>query len=111
MCLLLQNYNIGNQELLAIKLALEEWRHWLEGAKHLFEVISDHRNLSLRETRRLNPRQARWAFFFTRSHFTVSYQLGHKNIKADALSHLYAPDLPSDQPEPVLPPATIIGAI
>ncbi len=25
------NYDIGNRELLAIKLALEEWRHWLEG--------------------------------------------------------------------------------
>ncbi len=25
-----QNYDIGNRELLAIKLALEEWRHWLE---------------------------------------------------------------------------------
>ncbi|KAK3545455.1 hypothetical protein QTP70_007692 [Hemibagrus guttatus] len=28
-----QNYDIRNRELLAIKLALEEWRHWLEGAK------------------------------------------------------------------------------
>ncbi len=25
-----QNYDVGNQELLAIKLALGEWRHWLE---------------------------------------------------------------------------------
>lgn len=24
------NYDIGNQELLAIKLALEEWRHWFK---------------------------------------------------------------------------------
>lgn len=39
-----QNYDIGNRELLAIKLALEEWRHWLEGAKHNFKVITDHRN-------------------------------------------------------------------
>ncbi|KAL0168422.1 hypothetical protein M9458_036644, partial [Cirrhinus mrigala] len=29
-----QNYNVGNRELLAIKLALEEWRHWLEGSTH-----------------------------------------------------------------------------
>ncbi|XDV31554.1 hypothetical protein PO909_002545 [Leuciscus waleckii] len=35
-----QNYDIGNRELLAIKLALEEWRHWLEGAHHKFEVIT-----------------------------------------------------------------------
>ncbi|KAK3571228.1 hypothetical protein QTP86_005421 [Hemibagrus guttatus] len=37
-----QNYDIGNREVLAIKLALEEWRHWLEGANHPFEVITDH---------------------------------------------------------------------
>ncbi len=24
------NYDIGNQEFLAVKLALDEWRHWLE---------------------------------------------------------------------------------
>ena len=28
-----QNYNIGTKELLAVKLALEEWRQWLEGAQ------------------------------------------------------------------------------
>ncbi|KAK3556936.1 hypothetical protein QTP70_022432 [Hemibagrus guttatus] len=55
-----QNYDIGNRELLAIKLALEEWQHWLEGAIHPFEVITDPKNLQyLREAKRLNPRQAR----------------------------------------------------
>ncbi|KAK3535713.1 hypothetical protein QTP70_020568, partial [Hemibagrus guttatus] len=28
------NYDVGNRELLAIKAALDEWRHWLEGALH-----------------------------------------------------------------------------
>ncbi|KAK3539000.1 hypothetical protein QTP86_023601 [Hemibagrus guttatus] len=36
------NYNVGNQELLSIKAALEEWRHWLEGACHPFQVLTDH---------------------------------------------------------------------
>ncbi|KAK1796929.1 hypothetical protein P4O66_000891 [Electrophorus voltai] len=27
-----QNYNVGDRELLAVKLTLEDWRHWLEGA-------------------------------------------------------------------------------
>jgi len=54
------NYDIGNRELLAVKLALEEWRHWLEGAKHPFLVLTDHKNLQyLRDAKRLNPRQAR----------------------------------------------------
>uniref|UniRef100_A0A9J8BTX3 ribonuclease H n=1 Tax=Cyprinus carpio carpio TaxID=630221 RepID=A0A9J8BTX3_CYPCA len=77
------NYDIGNRELLAINLALEEWRHWLEGAKHPFLVLTDHKNLEyLRVAKRLNPRQARWALFFTRFHFTISYRPGAKIVKA-----------------------------
>lgn len=52
-----RNYDVGNRELLAVKLALEEWRHWLEGAKHPFIVWTDHKNLSyLQQAKRLNPR-------------------------------------------------------
>ncbi|XP_051716342.1 uncharacterized protein sh2d1ab isoform X1 [Ctenopharyngodon idella] len=107
-----QNYDIGNRELLAIKLALEEWRHWLEGALHPFEVITDHRNLEyLREARRLNHRQARWALFFTRFNFTVTYHPGSKNGKADAFSRLSQPDPENMDPETILPPAMIISPI
>ncbi|KAL0161945.1 hypothetical protein M9458_041341, partial [Cirrhinus mrigala] len=38
-----QNYDVGNGELLAIKLALEEWRHWLAGSTHPFTLITDHK--------------------------------------------------------------------
>ncbi|KAK3548954.1 hypothetical protein QTP70_021664 [Hemibagrus guttatus] len=72
-----RNYDVGNRELLAIKAALEEWRHWLDGARHLFQVLTDHRNLEhLRGAKRLNPRQARWVLFFTWFVFTVTYRLG-----------------------------------
>ena len=68
MCLSFQaehNYNVGNRELLAVKWALEGWRHWLEGAPHLFVIWTDHKNLvSIQEARRLIARQARWALFF-----------------------------------------------
>lgn len=40
-----QNYDIGNRELLTIKLALEKYRHWLEGAAHPFIILTDHKNL------------------------------------------------------------------
>ncbi len=40
-----RNYDVGNKELLSIKAALAEWRHWLEGAHHPFQVITDHKNL------------------------------------------------------------------
>ncbi|KAI2648103.1 Transposon Tf2-8 polyprotein [Labeo rohita] len=107
-----QNYDVGNRELLAIKLALEEWRHWLEGANHPFEVITDHKNLQyLREAKRLNPRQARWALFFTRFNFTLTYRPGHRNVKADALSRIHSPDPVTDQPEPILPPAVFMAPI
>uniref|UniRef100_A0A8C1RNS1 Gypsy retrotransposon integrase-like protein 1 n=1 Tax=Cyprinus carpio TaxID=7962 RepID=A0A8C1RNS1_CYPCA len=106
------NYDIGNRELLAIKLALEEWRHWLEGAKHPFLVLTDHKNLEyLRVANRLNPRQARWALFFTRFHFTISYPPGAKNVKADALSRCHAPEENLEEPETILPEKVIISPI
>lgn len=40
-----RHYGIGDKELLAVKLAFEEWRHWLEGAQHPFVVLTDHKNL------------------------------------------------------------------
>lgn len=98
------NYDIGNRELLAVKLALEEWRHWLEGARHPFVVLTDHKNLQyLKEAKRLNPRQARWALFFTRFHFTISYRPGSRNTRADALSRLHSPEEVTDEPETILP--------
>ncbi len=107
-----QNYDIGNRELLAIKLALEEWRHWLEGAVHPFQVITDHRNLEyLRDAKRLNPRQARWALFFTRFHFTITYRPGTQNSRADALSRLHQPMQDTTNPETILPPALFVSPI
>lgn len=54
-----RNYEVGDRELLAIKLALEEWRHLFERAHHLFLVLTDHRNLEyLQNAKRLTPRQA-----------------------------------------------------
>lgn len=39
------NYDVGNYELLAVKLALEEWLHLLEGADHPFAVWTSHKKL------------------------------------------------------------------
>ncbi len=104
-----RNYDMGNRELLAIKLALEEWRHWLEGAQHPFSVITDRKNLEyLRSAKRLNIRQACWALFFTRFLFTITYRPGEKNVKADSLSRVHAPEEPSTS-EPILPPAILVS--
>ncbi|KAK3548052.1 hypothetical protein QTP70_004285 [Hemibagrus guttatus] len=106
------NYDMGNRELLAIKAALEEWRHWLEGARHPFQVLTDHRNLEyLRGAKRLNPRQARWALFFTRFRFTVTYRPGSKNGKADALSRVFETTSKPTRIEPILPVTAILAPV
>lgn len=64
---------IADRELLAVKVALEEWRHWLDGTQHPFIVWADHKNLEyIRKAKRLHPRQARWALFFNRFSFSLS---------------------------------------
>ncbi|KAL0166731.1 hypothetical protein M9458_038575, partial [Cirrhinus mrigala] len=99
-----QNYDVGSRELLAIKLALEEWCHWLEGATHPFTIINDHKNLQyLREARHLNPRQACWALFLTRFNFTITYRPGSKNIP-------FSPEAPSE-PEPIILSNLIVSPI
>ncbi len=61
-----RNYHVGDRELLAVKLALEEWRHWREGTKHPIQVLTYHKNLEyIQQAKRLNPRQARWSLFST----------------------------------------------
>ena len=52
-----RNYDVGNRELLEVKLTLEEWRHWLEGAEDPFIVWTDHKNLEfIKKSKRLNQK-------------------------------------------------------
>ncbi|KAL0199796.1 hypothetical protein M9458_002983, partial [Cirrhinus mrigala] len=107
-----QNYDVGNCELLAMKAAFEEWRHWLEGAKHPFTVLTDHRNLEyIRSAKQLNHRQARWALFFTRFNFSVTYRPGSHNTKADALSRLHDSHMSPSTNEPILSPNIIVAPV
>ncbi|CAJ0943660.1 unnamed protein product [Ranitomeya imitator] len=108
-----RNYDVGNRELLAVKWAFEEWRHWLEGAKHRILVLTDHKNLIyLESAKRQNPRQARWSLFFSHFDFVVSYLPGSKNVKADALSRSFLPDSPGVlEPVGILKDGVILSAI
>ncbi|KAK3549099.1 hypothetical protein QTP70_031894 [Hemibagrus guttatus] len=106
------NYDVGNRELLAIKAALEEWRHWLEGARHPFQVLTDHCNLEyLHGAKCLNPWQASWALFFTHFRFMVTYRPGSKNGKADALSRGFETTSESTRIEPILPVTAILAPV
>ncbi|KAI4874420.1 hypothetical protein NFI96_032055 [Prochilodus magdalenae] len=107
-----RNYDLGNRELLAVKAALEEWRHWLEVTLHPFTIFTDHRNLEyMRTARRLNARQSRWALFFTRFNFTMTYRPGTKNVKADALSRLYDHPSTREAEKTILPASCIVAPI
>ncbi|KAK3560616.1 hypothetical protein QTP86_012142 [Hemibagrus guttatus] len=107
-----RNYHVGDRELLAVKLALKEWRHWLEGAKHPFQVLTDHKNLEyIQQAKRLNPRQARWSLFFNRFQFILSYRPGSKNLKPDALSRVYVNTPQEDAITPIIPSSKIVAPI
>ncbi|KAF7650960.1 hypothetical protein LDENG_00118060 [Lucifuga dentata] len=77
-----RHYEIGNQELLAVKLALEEWRHWLERAKLPFLVWTNHKNL----------------------------EPGSKNGKADALSCQWSSSEELSPPSTIIPSQCFVAA-
>lgn len=107
-----QNYDTENRELLAVKLALEEWRHWLKGAVHPFIVWRNHKNLEyIHSAKRLDPRQARWMLFFGRFNFTLTYRPGSRNIKPDVLSRQFSPDEQPEEPETILPSSQMVASL
>ncbi len=82
-----RNYEIYDKELLAIMLALDEWRHYLMGAAQDFEIWTDHQNLQyFRKPQKLNRRQARWVTELAEYHFSLHHKPGASNKKADLLS-------------------------
>ena len=106
-----RNYAVGDRELLALKMSLEEWHHLLEGSIVPFLVWTDHRHLEYLHTAKLlNPRQARWSLFFNRFNFTLSYRLGSKNIKPDALSRLHHSSSDIERIDTILLARTMIAA-
>src|SRR6202453_2049119 len=73
--------------MLSIMCCLEDWRHYLEGAKERFEILSDHKNLQYFLTsKKLNCRQARWCLFLLRFDFLMTYRKGTLSTQVDLLS-------------------------
>ena len=82
-----RNYEIHDKEMLSIIRALEEWRHYLEGAETPFEIWTDHKNLEyFIKAQKLNRRQARWSLYLSRFDFTLQHRPGRTMGKPDALS-------------------------
>jgi RNase H-like domain found in reverse transcriptase/Integrase zinc binding domain/Reverse transcriptase (RNA-dependent DNA polymerase) len=82
-----RNYEIHDKEMLAIVRALEEWRHFVEGAEHQVKIWTDHKNLEYFMTaKKLNQRQAWWSLLSARFDFIMHHQPGKTMGKSDALS-------------------------
>jgi len=82
-----RNYEIHDKEMLAIIRALEEWRHFLEGAQHPVEIWTDHKNLEYFMTaKKLNCHQARWSLYLAHFDFKLTYCPGCCMGKPNALS-------------------------
>ena len=82
-----RNYPVADKEMLSVIRALEQWHHYLEGAKHQFDIWNDHTNLQWFMKRQdLNRRQARWAQYLSQFSFLWSHKVGSTMGKADALS-------------------------
>ena len=59
------NYLVADKEMLSVIQALEQWCHYLEGARHQFEIWNDHANLQWFMTRQdLNRRRFQCADCF-----------------------------------------------
>lgn len=57
-----RHWDIGNWELLAVKLALEEWRYWLE---HPIHDLHRPQELGVHQsTKRQDSQKASWAISF-----------------------------------------------
>ena len=79
-------YPTREQELLAIKDALEHWRHYLLAAR--FDIYSDHESLKYLQTQKdLKGKMLRWLDFMQQFDFgDIKYLPGAKNPVGDALS-------------------------
>jgi hypothetical protein len=75
-----QNYDTYDRELLAIVVAMKQWRHHLEGARYKILIQCDHKNLEYFQTSKvLSRRQARWAEILSAYDFKIEHLEGTKN--------------------------------
>ena len=82
-----RNYPVADKEMLSVIRALEQWCHYLEGAKHQFDIWNNHANLQWFMKRQdLNCCQAQWAQYLSQFSFLWTHKAGSTMGKVDALS-------------------------
>jgi hypothetical protein len=82
-----QNYDVYNQELLAIMKALAHWRQYLGWTKVLFTIMTNHVNLQhWKSPQNLVQHVARWHMDLQEYDYKIQYIPGKENTLLDALS-------------------------
>lgn len=87
-----RNYTITELECLAVVLAVQKFRAYIEG--HEFKVVTDHASLKwLMRQSDLSGRLARWALKLQAFEFSIEHRKGRDNIVPDALSRVFEGDV------------------
>jgi len=82
-----RNYDIYDLELLAIVMALKNWRPLLAGSPHKIIIYSDHLNLQYwKMPQKISRRVAREVLELVEYDFEIRHLPGRLNGRADALS-------------------------
>ena len=81
------NYDVHDGELVAIILALEDWRRYVKGSRQWAKILTEHNNLvPFMTKKKLNERQVRWKHFLSQFDFKIEYRPGKEGGKPDALA-------------------------
>ena len=81
------NYDVHDKELLAIILALEDWRRYVKGSRQRAKILTDHKKLvPFRTKKKLNERQVRWKQCLSQFDFKIECRPGKEGGKPDALT-------------------------
>ena len=84
-----RKYSTFNRELLAAYLAIQHFRHFVEGRQ--FKLLTDHKPLTFAlssQSRNHSPRQVRHLDFIAQFTSDIRHIKGTNNAAADALSHV-----------------------
>lgn len=93
-----RKYSATEKECLAVLLAIENFRHYIEGS--VFTVITDCKSITWLfsvSAANANSRLLRWALKLQSYDFTLQYRKGKDNVLADCLSRITALSVADDE--------------
>ncbi|KAI1007598.1 hypothetical protein K3495_g626 [Podosphaera aphanis] len=89
-----QRYSAKERELLGILLAIQHWRHWIEGGD--ITVVTDHESLKTIQTKfEQPPRMVRFLDAIEHFNIKIIYRPDKANVLADYLSRPYDSEFPT----------------